>query len=95
MDISKDIQPMTTFRNHSADILRHIRETKRPVILTVDGKAAAVVRDAEAYQRSLDIAARAYAAEGIRQGLGDLADRRGLPAREAFDALRAEYGIPL
>jgi hypothetical protein len=33
-------------------------------------------------------------AEGIRQGLDDLADRRGLPAREVFDALRAERGIP-
>jgi prevent-host-death family protein len=94
MDITKDIQPMTTFRNHSADILRHIRETKRPVILTVNGKAAAVVQDAEAYQRLLDIAARADAAEGVRQGLEDLANQRGLPAREVFDALRAEYGIP-
>ena len=94
MDITKDIQPMTTFRNHSADILRHLRETKRPVILTVNGKAAAVVQDAEAYQRLLDIAARADAAEGIRQGLEDLANHRGLPAREVFDALRAEYGIP-
>jgi prevent-host-death family protein len=94
MDITKDIQPMTTFRNRSADSLRHIRETQRPLVLTVNGKAAAVVQDAEAYQRLLDIAARADAAEGIRQGLGDLADRRGLPAREVFDALRAERGIP-
>jgi PHD/YefM family antitoxin component YafN of YafNO toxin-antitoxin module len=29
----------------------------RPVVLTVKGKAAAVVQDAEAYQRLLDIAA--------------------------------------
>jgi prevent-host-death family protein len=94
MDITKDIQPMTTFRNHSADILRHLKETKRPVILTVNGKAAAVVQDAEAYQRLLDIAARADAAEGIRQGLDDLANQRGVPAREVFDALRADYGIP-
>jgi prevent-host-death family protein len=94
MDITKDIQPMTTFRNHSADILRHLKETKRPVILTVNGKAAAVVQDAEAYQRLLDLAARADAAEGIRQGLEDLANRRGVPAREVFNALRAEYGIP-
>jgi prevent-host-death family protein len=94
MDITKDIQPMTTFRNQSAGILRHTRETKCPVILTVNGKAAAVVQDAEAYQRLLDIAARADAAKGIRQGLDDLADRRGLPAREVFDALRAERGIP-
>jgi prevent-host-death family protein len=94
MDITKDIQPMTTFCNHSARLLRYLKETKRPVVLTVNGEAAAVVQDAEAYQQLLDIAARADVAEGIRRGLDDLAHRRGVPAREVFDALRAEYDIP-
>ncbi len=43
--------------------------SKRPVILTVKGRAAAIVQDTAAYQRLLDIAARADAREGIRQGL--------------------------
>jgi hypothetical protein len=66
MDIMKDIQAMTTFRNHSAQFLRHLKKTKRALILTVSGKAAAVVQDA--YQRLLDLAAEASAAEGVRQG---------------------------
>ncbi len=94
MDITKDIQPMTTFRNHSAEIMRHLKETKRPVVLTVNGKAAAVVQDAEAYQRLLDIAAEANAVEGIRQGLEDMEKGRTRPAREVFEEMRAEYGIP-
>jgi prevent-host-death family protein len=94
MDITKDIQPMTTFRNHSAEIMQHLKQTQRPVILTVNGKAAAVVQDAEAYQRLLDLAAEASAAEGIRQGLEDLANGRVHLAREVFDELRAEYDIP-
>ncbi len=94
MDITKDIQPMTTFRNHSAEILRHLKETGRPVVLTVNGRAAAVVQDAEAYQRLLDLAAEASAEEGIRQGLEDLRAGRGRDAKEVFDELRAELGIP-
>lgn len=94
MDITKDIQPMTTFRNHSAEILKHLRDTRRPVILTVNGKAAAVVQDAEAYQRLLDLAAEADAAEGIRQGLEDLRTGSTTPARAAFRDLRARHGIP-
>ena len=94
MDITKDIQPMTTFRNHSAEIMQHLRDTKRPVILTVNGKAAAVVQDAEAYQRLLDLAAEASAAEGIRQGLEDLRSGRARPAREALNEIRARHGIP-
>jgi prevent-host-death family protein len=94
MDITKDIQPMTTFRNHSAEIMQHLKETKRPVVLTVNGKAAAVLQDAEAYQRLLDIAAGASAEEGIRQGLEDIRSGRTMPAEEAFDRVRAKYGIP-
>lgn len=46
--------------------MKQLRKTKRPVVLTVSGKAAAVVQDAGAYQHLLDIAARADAEEGIR-----------------------------
>jgi prevent-host-death family protein len=94
MDITKDIQPMTTFRNHSAEIMQHLRDTKRPVILTVNGKAAAVLQDAEAYQHLLDLAAEASAAEGIRQGLEDLRNGRTRPTRAVFDEIRSRYGIP-
>jgi prevent-host-death family protein len=94
MDITKDIQPMTTFRNHSAENMRHLKESKRPVILTVNGKAAAVVQDAEAYQHLLDLAAEADAAEGIRQGLEDARAGRARPAREVFEDIRGEHDIP-
>ena len=93
-DITKDIQPMTTFRRHPSDFLRHLKETQRPLILTVNGKAEAVVLDADSYQRLLDITAHADAREGIRQGLDELANGRGRPAREVFDEIRADYGIP-
>jgi prevent-host-death family protein len=59
IDITKDIQSLTTFRRRSGDFMKQLRKSKRPVVLTVKGKAAAIVQDAEAYQRLLDIAARA------------------------------------
>ncbi len=94
MDITKDIQPMTTFRNNSAEILQHVKTSQRPVILTVNGKAAAVLQDADSYQRLLDLAAGASAAEGIRQGRDDAANGRTEPATSVFDELRVKYGIP-
>jgi hypothetical protein len=30
MDIVRDIQPMTAFRNHSADLMRHLKQSGRP-----------------------------------------------------------------
>jgi prevent-host-death family protein len=94
VDITKDIQSMTSFRNRSAKFMEHLKATGRPMVLTVNGKAAAVVQDAEAYQRLLDVVADASAEEGIRQGLDDLADGRTRLAAEVFDEIRAAYGIP-
>ena len=94
LDITSDIQSLTTFRRRSGDFLRQLRRTKRPVVLTVKGKAAAVVQDAAAYQRLLDIAAYADAAEGIRQGMEDVKQGKVRPARQFFDEFEAERGIP-
>ena len=94
LDLTKDIQSLTTFRRQSGDFMKQLKKTKRPVVLTVNGKAAAIVQDAEAYQRLLDIAARADEEEGIRQGLEDVAHGRTRPAREFFEEFRRKHGIP-
>ncbi len=94
LDITSDIQSLTTFRRRSGDFMKQLKKNKRPVVLTVKGKAAAVVQDAAAYQRLLDIAARAEAEEGIRQGLEDVAYGRTRPAREVFDQIRRKHDIP-
>lgn len=94
LDITKDIQSLTTFRRNSGEVIRRLRKSKRPLVLTVRGKAQAVVQDAEAYQRLLDAAARADVYEAIRQGLDDVAHGRTRPAREVFNDLRRRYGIP-
>ena len=93
LDITKDIQSLTTFRRRSGDFMKQLRKSKRPVVLTVNGKAAAIVQDAEAYQRLLDIAASADEEEGIRQGLEDVKRGRTRPAREFFAEFEAKHGI--
>jgi prevent-host-death family protein len=94
IDITNDIQSLTTFRRRSGDFMKQLKATKRPVVLTVKGKAAAVVQDAEAYQRLLDIAAPADAEEGIRQGLVDAQQGKLRPAKDFFEAFEAGHGIP-
>ena len=52
------------------------------------------MQDAEPYQRLLDVAARADAEEGIRQGLDDVAHGRTRPARDVLDEIRRKHDIP-
>lgn len=94
LDITKDIQSLTTFRRRSGEFIKQLKKSKRPVVLTVKGKAAAVVQEAEAYQRLLDIAAQADAEEGIRQGLQDVSEGRVRPAKEFFEEFEGRHGIP-
>ena len=93
-DITKDIHSVTTFRRNPGEFMKQLRKNKRPMILTVKGKAAAVVQDAESYQKLLDIAARADVYEAIRQGLDDVANGRTRSAHEVFNEIRERHGIP-
>ncbi|MGD0201355.1 MAG: type II toxin-antitoxin system Phd/YefM family antitoxin [Bryobacteraceae bacterium] len=93
LDIAKDIQSLTAFRRRSGDFMKQLNKSKHPLVLTVKGKAAAVVQDAGAYQRLLDTAARSDAQEGIRQGLEDAKKGKARPAREFFADFEARHGI--
>jgi prevent-host-death family protein len=93
LDITTDIQSLTAFRRASGGFMKELRKTKRPLVLTVNGKAAAVVQDAEAYQRLLDIAARADEEEGIRQGLDNAKKGKTRQARQFFSEFETKHGI--
>jgi prevent-host-death family protein len=93
LDITQDIHSLTAFRRRSGDFMKQLHKNKRPLVLTVKGKAAAVVQDAEAYQRLLDIAARADVREGIRQGLEQAKRGEGRDIDEFFAAFEAEHGL--
>jgi prevent-host-death family protein len=94
IDITKDIQPLTTFRNNSVKFMQRLKKTRRPIILTVNGKPEAVVQSAAEYQRLMDLAAAADVNEAIRQGLEDLREGRTRPMNEVFEEMRRKYGIP-
>src|SRR5271168_5092690 len=93
-DTDKDIQAMTTFLRKPSKFMKQLKKSKRPLVLTINGKAEAVLLDARVYQRLLDIAAQADAREGIRQGLEDVRKGRIRPAREALEAFRRKHAIP-
>lgn len=93
LNLATDIQSLTAFRRSSGDMMKHLRKSKRPMVLTVNGRAAAVVQDAGAYQRLLDLAARAEGREGIRQGLADAEGGRIRPVRRFFEEFDAARGL--
>ena len=51
MNFVKAIEPVTTLKSKSAELVRRARETRQPIIITQNGKATAVLQDVETYQR--------------------------------------------
>lgn len=90
-----DIHSLTDFQRHTRQHLDRLKETRRPEVLTINGRAELVVQDAEAYQELLDRLDRAEAIAGIHRGLVSMRRGEGAPVEEAFDSLRTELGIPV
>ena len=84
-----DIYPLTDFQRKAKEHIRLLKESGRPAVLTVNGKAEVVIQDAEAYQKMLDKVERAESIAGIRRGLDSVQRGDGIPGRSV--AL-AEHG---
>ena len=50
MKISSDIKPVTCLKSKTADLLKQINETHRPVIITQNGEPRAVIQDPKSYE---------------------------------------------
>jgi len=94
LDISQDIHPLTEFKRNTAAFVKQIKKTRRPVVLTVNGKAELVVQDAKSYQKILERMDRLEAVAAVRQGLRDVEEGRVRDARKALEGLRVKLGIP-
>lgn len=51
MKIVEDIRPVTYLKSRAADLLAQVNETHRPVIITQNGEARAVLQDPESYEK--------------------------------------------
>lgn len=95
MKLARDIMSLSTFKRDSNKVMRQMKKTKEPVVLTVNGKAAAVVQDAESYQKLLELKERAETAEVLRQRLATLGNKKGRTADEFFTEFFAKNNIPV
>jgi prevent-host-death family protein len=62
-----DIHSLTDFQRNARKFLARIQESGQPMVLTVNGKAAVVLQDAESYQAMVDELAAARAAREAQQ----------------------------
>ncbi len=87
INVAQDIHSLTTFKRKSSSLMKKMKKTGRPLVLTINGKAEAIVLDPVAYQQvadQLDILSR------IRCGLAQAKRGEGQTVDEVFDELEME-----
>jgi prevent-host-death family protein len=87
IDVTQDIHSLTTFKRNSSDLMRRMKKTGRPLVLTINGKAEAVLLDTAAYQ---EVADHLDAVAGIRRGLAQARKGEGRLAEDVLDELERE-----
>ena len=90
----RHIHPLSEFQRGAKAFLTTLKETGAPMVLTVNGKAAVVVQDAESYQNLLDRVALLESMAGIRKSVAEFEQGQGMPLDEAFTQLRGKHDLP-
>ena len=94
MDITKDIHPVTDFKRNTTELVRQMKETGKPIVLTINGRAELVVQDAGSYQKLLELVDRLEAIDGVRMGLEESKRGEGQPIVDAVRDIRKEVETP-
>ena len=94
MKLTRDIQSLSVFKRDTAKFLKQMKKTGQPIVLTVNGKAAAVVLDPDSYQSYLREKDWQDTITALRQAREDVKAGRVQDAEEFFREFEERHGIP-
>ncbi len=94
MKLTRDIQSLSVFKRDSSKFIKQLKKTGQPIVLTVNGKAAAVIHDPDSYQEYLRDKDRQETIDGVRRGIADMKAGRVRAAEDVFRELEQRFGIP-
>ncbi len=89
VQVSKDILPVGELKTHTSQVLRRLRTEQRPIIITLNGKPAAVLITPEEFDRLYE---RERFVEAVGRGLADAEAGRVVDDEVLSAELDAEFG---
>lgn len=91
MKFSEDIRSVTDLKRNTRSLLDQIHKTGRPVVLTVNGKADAVLMNSKSYEIYLNAVNLARELVGAEK---DVIAHRVRPARAFLKEFKRAHSIP-
>jgi prevent-host-death family protein len=89
LQIAEDIVPIAEFKAHVSEVVRGLRERGRPLVITQNGKPAAVLLSPEEFDALID-QARVVAA--VQQGLAEAEAGQLISDEQLGHELDQEFG---
>ena len=86
--LNRDIKPVSEFRANAAELIDHVKNSKRPLVLTQRGHSTAVVLDVEEYERMVE---EIELLSDVHTALQQLERGEGLSNRAAQAELRSRF----
>jgi len=54
INLAQDLKPISYVKAHTTEIVKHVGDSKTPVVITQNGEAKAVIIDIESYQKTIN-----------------------------------------
>ena len=87
MKLSEAVKPISHFKSHASEVIRDIVATQRPVVITLNGEAKAIIQDIREYEKDRESLALLKILALSRKSINEGKVR---PVAEAFAAVRQQ-----
>ncbi len=85
----EDIHPLSDFQRNAKSHLNRVNKTGRPEVLTVNGRAEAVLLGRKAYEQMQNAVEELAAIKSIQTSLGQIAAGKTISAKTVHERLRS------
>jgi prevent-host-death family protein len=86
--VSQDFVPVSEFKAQAADLLKRVSDTRKPLVITQNGRPAGVLLSPAAYDELMD---RTEFVAGVNAGLADIEAGRTVAHGVVAKRLRKKY----
>ena len=92
INLREEINSLSNFKRNTSDFIEQLKDTGKPIILTINGKAELVVQDAGSYQKLLEIAEKLETIEALKPAIEEMKAGKGEAVEKVFAELLQTVG---
>jgi prevent-host-death family protein len=86
--LNDDIHSLSEFRSNASGFINQVHNTKRPLVITQNGKSTAVLLDVSAYEQMVE---KIELIQDVEIATAQLSSGKGIPHAKAHEMLKSRY----